>query len=129
MVMILVVCGAGASSTFLASRIRKLASQRGLDLTAKAASTEDVAARLPEAGLLLVGPHLEASFADLERQASDHHVPASLLPSTAFGPTGAEDALARAISLLKMTDLNTTDLNNADSKSTDLNNTEETTNA
>ena len=103
MVMILVVCGAGASSTFLASRIRKLAENRGLDITAKAASTEDVAARLPEAGLLLVGPHLESSFALLEAQAAQANIPASLLPSTAFGPTGAEDALARAISLLSTT--------------------------
>ena len=100
MVMILVVCGAGASSTFLASRIRKLAEKRGLDLTARAASTEDVAARLPDAGLLLVGPHLEASFPELEARAASHNIPASLLPSTAFGPTGAEDALARAVSLL-----------------------------
>ncbi|MCU1415244.1 MAG: hypothetical protein JWN80_2584 [Microbacteriaceae bacterium] len=100
MVMILVVCGAGASSTFLASRIRKLASERGLDLTAKASSTEELAARLQGAGLLLVGPHLESSFSQLEAEAAELHIPASLLPSTAFGPTGAEDALARAISLL-----------------------------
>jgi cellobiose PTS system EIIB component len=100
MVTILVVCGAGASSTFLASRIRKLASERGLDLTAKASSTEELAVRLPDAGLLLVGPHLEGSFAELETRAAELHIPASLLPSTAFGPTGAEDALARAVSLL-----------------------------
>jgi len=100
MVMILVVCGAGASSTFLASRIRKLASERGLDLTAKAASTEDLDARLPEAGMLLVGPHLESSYPALETKAAELHIPASLLPSTAFGPTGAEDALARVVSLL-----------------------------
>ncbi len=100
MVMILVVCGAGASSTFLASRLRKLAAARGIDLTAKAVSTEDLDAHLPEAGLLLVGPHLEASFAELEARAGALHIPASLLPSTAFGPTGAEDALARAISVM-----------------------------
>jgi PTS system cellobiose-specific IIB component len=103
MVMILVVCGAGASSTFLASRIRKLASDRGLDITAKAASTEDLGARLPEAGLLLVGPHLGSSFPALEAQAAELHIPASLLPLTAFGPTGAEDALATAITLVRTT--------------------------
>lgn len=98
---ILVVCGAGASSTFLASRMRSLAKERGLMLiTAKAASTQDLAARLPEAAALLVGPHLEPEFSMLEADAAERRVPAALLPSTAFGPAGAAAALDLALSLL-----------------------------
>jgi PTS system cellobiose-specific IIB component len=101
--MILVVCGAGASSTFLASRMRALATQRGLDVTARAASNLDLASRLADARVLLVGPHLEASFADLKAEAAAHSVPAILLPPTAFGPEGAADALDQALAALNTT--------------------------
>jgi cellobiose PTS system EIIB component len=100
MELILVVCGAGASSTFLASRLRSLATERGLDLTARAASNLDLSARLADATVLLVGPHLEASFPQLRAEAAALSVPAGLLPSTAFGPQGAADALDQALGLL-----------------------------
>jgi PTS system cellobiose-specific IIB component len=98
--LILVVCGAGASSTFLAARMRALAAERGLDVTAKAASNQDLASRIGEAQVLLVGPHLAGSFAELHAEAAAHAVPAALLPSTAFGPEGAADALAQALAFL-----------------------------
>ena len=101
--MILVVCGAGASSTFLASRMRALATERGLNLTARAASNLDLTSRLPDARVLLVGPHLESSFGELEAEAAEYSVPAALLPSTAFGPQGATDALDQALALLNTT--------------------------
>jgi cellobiose PTS system EIIB component len=98
---ILVVCGAGASSTFLASRMRTIATQRGFaSLTARAASTHDVASRLSDAVVLLVGPHLAEDFDTLAATASEHGVPAALLPSSAFGAAGATDALDLALSLL-----------------------------
>ena len=103
MEMILVVCGAGASSTFLASRMRALATSRGLDVTARAASNLDLASRLSDARVLLVGPHLESSFSALQAEAAEHSVPAALLPPTAFGPQGATDALAQALALLNPT--------------------------
>jgi cellobiose PTS system EIIB component len=101
--MILVVCGAGASSTFLASRMRTLATGRGLDITVRAASNLDLSSRLATARALLVGPHLADSFDELAAEAAEHSVPAALLPATAFGPNGATDALEQALSLLHTT--------------------------
>jgi PTS system cellobiose-specific IIB component len=107
--MILVVCGAGASSTFLASRMRLLATERGLDLTARAASNLDIDSRLETARVLLVGPHLAAEFPDLQQAASTHDVPAALLPDTAFGPDGAAAALDQALALLADTSADSTE--------------------
>ena len=101
--MILVVCGAGASSTFLASRMRAIASERGLSVTARAASNLDIASSLPDARVLLVGPHLEPDFAALAAEAAARDVPAALLPVTAYGPQGASDALDQALALLAPT--------------------------
>lgn len=103
MQLILVVCGAGASSTFLASRLRMLATGRSLDVTARAASSADLDSRLAAASVLLVGPHLAAVFAELRAQAAVYGVPAELLPPTAFGPNGAESALDQALSHLTLT--------------------------
>ena len=90
---VLIVCGAGASSTFLASRMRAIARTRGLDLEVVAASDSELRTRLHTTSILLVGPHLESTFESLESEAALFGVPAVLLPSTAFGPSGAEQAL------------------------------------
>lgn len=92
MTTILIVCGAGASSTFLASRMRAIAATRGDSVTVQAASDEDIDARLPSADVLLVGAHLSSSFDLLQARAAGFGVPAGLLASTTFGPGGAEAA-------------------------------------
>lgn len=93
MTSVLIVCGAGASSTFLASRMRAIATSRSLDLTVSASADNEVRTRLHGTSVLLVGPHLADSFAALEAEAALLGIPAALLPQTAFGPGGAELAI------------------------------------
>jgi PTS system cellobiose-specific IIB component len=90
---VLIVCGAGASSTFLASGIRRAAAAEGLDLTIVAGSQDDLPGRLARVDVLLVGSHLAGSFDTLAAQAHDHGVRAALLPAAATGPGGAPAAL------------------------------------
>ena len=90
---VLIVCGAGASSTFLASRMRALAKARGLAIGVTAASDSELTARLRGTTIVLVGPHLAPSFEVIRTEAAFSGVPAVLLPPTAFGPSGAEDAM------------------------------------
>jgi len=92
MTTILIVCGAGASSTFLAGRLRSIAAARGESVSVQAASDDDIDARLPSADVLLVGSHLSSSFELLRDRAADFGVPAGLLASTTFAPGGAEAA-------------------------------------
>ena len=105
---VLIVCGAGASSTFLASRMRSLAKARGLEIAVSAASDSDLPSLLPSASVLLVGPHLESSFAALKADAAAVDIPAALLPSTAFGPEGAQQALDLVDSLVSIEPASTT---------------------
>jgi len=92
MTTILIVCGAGASSTFLASRMRAIAASRGESVTVQAASDDDIDSRLPAADVLLVGSHLASSFDTLRTRAAGFGVPAGLLAATTFAPGGAEAA-------------------------------------
>jgi len=92
MTTILIVCGAGASSTFLASRMRAIAASRGESVTVQASSDDDIDSRLSGIDVLLVGSHLSASFDALRTRAAGFGVPAALLASTTFAPGGAEAA-------------------------------------
>ncbi|MCS5732589.1 PTS sugar transporter subunit IIB [Herbiconiux daphne] len=97
---VLIICGAGASSTFLALRLRGVARSRGLDLTVEAGTRFDLDDRLTGTDLLLVGPHLGAEFAELQARANDAGVGAALLPDTVFDAGGAEAAADLVADLL-----------------------------
>lgn len=81
---ILVICGAGASSTFVAQRLRSAAVRSGVPLEV-AAGTEDTLAGITEpVDIVLVGPHLESAFDRVRALASVAGSIAVLLPSDAF---------------------------------------------
>lgn len=97
---ILIVCGAGASSTFLASRMRAVAASRKIPLSVTAASEADLDSLLAGIDVLLVGPHLAPVFDELLDRAAKRGTLAALLPPTAFQSGGAEAALDLASGLI-----------------------------
>ena len=56
---ILVVCGAGASSTFVAQRLRHAAQAAGRRISALAGTERSLPIDLDAADIVLVGPHLQ----------------------------------------------------------------------
>jgi len=76
---ILVVCGAGASSTFVAQRLRRAASAAGLDWDTAAGTERTISTAF--ADLVLVGPHL-ADRLDAIRAAT--RGPVAVLPDDVF---------------------------------------------
>jgi PTS system cellobiose-specific IIB component len=90
---VLVVCGAGASSTFLAHRIRAAARGRDIAVSVSASSTEGIADHLGEIDVLLVGSHLASRFDELSKLADAAGARSALLPDTVFGKHGEETAL------------------------------------
>lgn len=93
---ILVVCGAGASSTFVAQRLRHAASAAGLDWQTSAGTESTVSSAF--ADLVLIGPHLADRVAAIRSACS---APVAVLPEDIFGDrdgirtlTIAEAALA-----------------------------------
>ncbi|KGJ82386.1 hypothetical protein GY21_01045 [Cryobacterium roopkundense] len=92
-----VVCGAGASSTFVALRLRKSAAARGLSVHVTAGSESDLDSVLPNVDVLLVGPHLASRFAAIRLNADAAGVEARLLPDTVFAARDGEEALALAL--------------------------------
>ncbi|MFS0733702.1 PTS sugar transporter [Microbacterium sp. 1P10UB] len=81
---ILVVCGAGASSTFVAQRVRRAAHERGLAYSASAGTELSLPIDLDSADVVLVGPHLSHALARIERDAAARGTVVVLLPPDIF---------------------------------------------
>ncbi|GAA3205258.1 PTS sugar transporter [Microbacterium terregens] len=81
---ILVVCGAGASSTFVAQRVRHAAHDRGLPYIAFAGTEISLPIDLDAADVVLVGPHLVHAIAGIERDAALRGTAVVLLPPDIF---------------------------------------------
>ena len=88
---ILVVCGAGASSTFVAQRLRKAAAAAGLDWDASAGMEHSVT--LGGHDLVLVGPHLADRLSAVRDRAQ---APVVLLPADVFADRDGVRTLALA---------------------------------
>jgi PTS system cellobiose-specific IIB component len=97
---VLVVCGAGASSTFLALAMRRRAASRGIPMHIEPVGESQLTARLDDADAVLVGPHLAAGFPEISARAARHGVPAALLADAGTGAAGAERALEAGLALL-----------------------------
>lgn len=91
---ILVVCGAGASSTFVAQRVRRAAHERGLPFTAFAGTEQSLPIDLDTADVVLVGPHLATEHERIARSAAAHGVVVVLLPDDVFADRTGERTLA-----------------------------------
>lgn len=80
---ILVVCGAGASSTFVAQRLTSAARAAGMDVEASAVSRSTLPDRLADADAVLIGPHLPDADA-VQAEAARLGIPALTLPADVF---------------------------------------------
>ncbi|CAL8970279.1 Lichenan-specific phosphotransferase enzyme IIB component [Propionicimonas sp. T2.31MG-18] len=92
---ILVVCGAGASSTFVAMRVNSAARARNLGHSATATNEAALEAGLPSADLVLLGPHLAPRFEQIRDLAAPHGVGVVLLDATVFSDLDGTRTLAR----------------------------------
>ncbi len=91
---ILVVCGAGASSTFVAQRVRHAAHDQGLAYTAFAGTEQSLPIDLDAADVVLVGPHLAHALERIERDAAARGTTVVLLPPDVFADTDGTRTLA-----------------------------------
>ena len=80
---VLIVCGAGASSTFVAQRMRRAAAARGLDVTPIASSASAAPDLIPTTDVVLAGAHLGDALEALRAAAASAAVPVLVLADAA----------------------------------------------
>ncbi|MGM9886663.1 MAG: PTS sugar transporter subunit IIB [Lactococcus sp.] len=82
---ILLTCGAGASSGFMAASARKAAKKMGADLEIKAKSETEVEEALPVTDLLLVAPHLKYMVDEVKELCEANQVKCEIIPQRIYG--------------------------------------------
>ena len=93
---IMVVCGAGASSTFVAVKLRNAARMRGEDVVVEPGSASQLDS-LAGIDVILVGGHLEAAVPALRRRAAETGTAVALLPAISPATLDGDTALDLAL--------------------------------
>ena len=82
---ILLVCGMGMSSGFLATSARKAAKKLGINYQIEARSETEVSSFLSSIDGLLIGPHYSQKLDSFRKQAQPYHVPVEVIPDKIYG--------------------------------------------
>lgn len=96
-VRILLCCGAGMSSGFLAQKARQVAKKKGINVTVEARSESDIGQYLNQIDILLVGPHYEMALEGLKKQCEPYGIPAVLIPQKIYAGLDGEALLNLAM--------------------------------
>lgn len=99
---ILVICGAGASSTFMAQRLRRAAADQALDVSVEAGAESQVLSgtlSLDGVDVLLIGAHLADHEPALRAVAEPLGTAVAVLPGDVFGVEGGARALELVLSI------------------------------
>ncbi len=83
-IRILLCCGAGMSSGFLASNARKEAKKKKIAVTVEARSHTEVADYLNYIDILMLGPHYESELGKYQALAQVSGVPVVVIPKDIY---------------------------------------------
>lgn len=100
---ILLICGSGASSGFMAANMRKAAKKYGIEATIEARSDSMVDEYLDKIDVLLVGPHLKYMEEALKEKCSKYNIPIAIIDSKTYGSLDGKRGLATAQKAIKGT--------------------------
>lgn len=96
---ILLVCGSGASSGFMAANIRKAAAARGLQWSVTARSEAEVLNYVEDIDCLMVGPHLASNLGAIEEDCEGYDIKIALLEKSAYAKLNGEMAVDQILGL------------------------------
>ncbi len=99
-VKVLLVCGSGASSGFMAANIRKAAANRNLSISVTARSESEIENYIEEIDCLMVGPHLEYLLNEVEELIGESKVKVALMSPSYYATLNGEAALDHILSVL-----------------------------
>ena len=90
---VLLVCGSGASSGFMAANIRKAAAEKGLDIKITARGESEIENYIDDIDALMVGPHLAYILDEVEKFVGDAPVKVILMNPEYYATLNGKQAL------------------------------------
>ena len=100
-VRILLACGIGASTGFMAAGMRKVAKEQGLDCTIKAVSKSEIMDYADKIDVLLLGPHFASEVPEIQTQVAGQGVKVMAIDPDYYAALDGESILEDAFDLLE----------------------------
>lgn len=97
---VLLICGSGASSGFMAANLRKAAKKRSLNMEIKARGEAEIENYIDDIDALLVGPHLAYIMDDIKELTHGTDVKVLLMKPSYYSTLNGEEALDDLLSEL-----------------------------
>ncbi|RND41766.1 PTS sugar transporter subunit IIB [Lacticaseibacillus paracasei] len=100
MTRILLACGIGASTGFMAANMRKIAKKQGLDATIHAVSKSQVMEYADKIDILLLGPHFSAEVPEYKTMLQDYNVKVASIDPDDYAALDGENILKSALTMV-----------------------------
>lgn len=99
---ILICCGIGASSGFVAQKMRRAAKARGWgNVEISARSEAELDENLAGTDVVLLGPHLQYMIDDAKSRGARYGVSVALVPQVMYGIMDGEGILDLAVDIIE----------------------------
>lgn len=99
---VLLLCGTGASSGFMARKTSQAAKERGIELNIRARSETELLDYIDETDLVLVGPHFKHMLKSIESTTKEYQIPVRLIEKETYGNLDGEELLNTIIKVLNL---------------------------
>ena len=100
MKLVLLVCGTGASSGFMASNARKAAKERNVPLDFIARSDSVIEDYIEGSSLVMIGPHLSYLLDDLKDDYGSYNVPMAIIKDEVYGSLNGDGLVNQVLEIL-----------------------------
>lgn len=99
MIRILLACGVGASTGFMAANMRKVAKKKGLEVKVSAVSKSQVMEYADKIDILLLGPHFSSEVPKYQEELKNNNVKVASIDPDAYAALDGEKIISDALSL------------------------------
>lgn len=100
MIKISLFCCGGMSTSILASRMKKAASEKGIQAEIAAFSEAQLSNQLENLDAALIGPQISFMLPRLKKLCDEKNVPIAVIPSLDYGMMDGKKVLALALKLV-----------------------------
>lgn len=98
-IRILLACGIGASTGFMAASMRKVAKKEHLNVSVHAVSKSEIMQHTGEADVILLGPHFAAEVPTIQEQVKDYGIKVGSIKPQYYAALDGESILRQGIDL------------------------------
>jgi PTS system cellobiose-specific IIB component len=90
---VLLVCGGGTSTGFMAANMRKVAKEMGMDMEIKSRSETEVEVYAPDADCIMLGTHLAYLEDEMKERTKEHNCAVFVMDKSYYSTLDGKGAI------------------------------------